>query len=448
MEIPYTVNARPDTGLWNAKVGVWLFLASEVMLFGGLFSSYIFLRLGADYNWPVQVLDATWGCINTLVLIASSVTIVMAWASLKMGKIGAYRIYLAITILCALGFMAIKTVEYNGKFHHYGVKLTDGTLLEGHFPETGYNVEFEDVTKLTLELDGVYPDSDPADFLRDCKTPEVDREFTVNGAKVTLDAAGMKTLRAQAKEKKQSSVEITAVKPLKFSIHRGGFAFIDPIYSYTNDGVFFKDNTQINGKLVKDSMELAVDLIDVRDCPEPEKSMAWQYVGDGLKTVMLAQRDAQLKHYREKFGDKADPLKSPFFKRHGLVLHEKDFAGTASHEKTEKGGAEHEPSHDGAEAHSGAHHGVTTVIAHKDISFWSNFTPKYNTYYAIYFALTSLHGLHVIAGALVLSYFLFFDNKLLRKDPEHMANRIEVGGLFWHFVDLVWIFLFPLLYLL
>ena len=41
MEIPYTVTARPDTGLWNAKVGIWLFLASEVMLFGGLFSAYV-----------------------------------------------------------------------------------------------------------------------------------------------------------------------------------------------------------------------------------------------------------------------------------------------------------------------------------------------------------------------------------------------------------------------
>jgi hypothetical protein len=49
MDIPYTVTARPDTGLYNAKVGIWLFLASEVMLFGGLFSAYIFLRVGADY---------------------------------------------------------------------------------------------------------------------------------------------------------------------------------------------------------------------------------------------------------------------------------------------------------------------------------------------------------------------------------------------------------------
>ena len=48
MDIPYTVQPRPDTGLFNAKVGIWLFLASEVMLFGALFSSYILLRVGAD----------------------------------------------------------------------------------------------------------------------------------------------------------------------------------------------------------------------------------------------------------------------------------------------------------------------------------------------------------------------------------------------------------------
>ena len=47
MDIPYTTEARPDTGLYNAKLGIWLFLASEVMLFGALFSSYVLLRTGA-----------------------------------------------------------------------------------------------------------------------------------------------------------------------------------------------------------------------------------------------------------------------------------------------------------------------------------------------------------------------------------------------------------------
>ena len=51
MEIPYNEELRPDTGLYNAKLGIWIFLASEVMLFGGLFSAYILLRVGAPV-WP------------------------------------------------------------------------------------------------------------------------------------------------------------------------------------------------------------------------------------------------------------------------------------------------------------------------------------------------------------------------------------------------------------
>src|SRR5437763_13659074 len=84
MEIPYTVTARPDTGLWNAKVGIWLFLASEVMLFGGLFSAYVFLRLDAEPGaWPHGLLNVPVGTMKPAILVASSVTVVMAWASLE-----------------------------------------------------------------------------------------------------------------------------------------------------------------------------------------------------------------------------------------------------------------------------------------------------------------------------------------------------------------------------
>ena len=55
MQIPYSVETRPDTGLYNGKLGIWLFLASELMLFAGLFSSYVLLRTGAA-EWPRHVL--------------------------------------------------------------------------------------------------------------------------------------------------------------------------------------------------------------------------------------------------------------------------------------------------------------------------------------------------------------------------------------------------------
>jgi len=76
------------------------------------------------------------------------------------------------------------------------------------------------------------------------------------------------------------------------------------------------------------------------------------------------------------------------------------------------------------------------------------FYPSHSAFFQCYFLITGLHGLHVLAGIIVFSYMFLTGGKLYRKNPEHMANRVEVAGLFWHFVDLVWIFVFPLFYLL
>src|SRR5437762_9208858 len=109
MEIPYTAEIRPDTGLTNGKLGVWLFLASEVMLFGALFSSYILLRVGAD-TWPHgwKELSVPLATLNTMILISSSVTMVMSWASLKMNQFGKFRMYLGLTIALAFAFLVVK----------------------------------------------------------------------------------------------------------------------------------------------------------------------------------------------------------------------------------------------------------------------------------------------------------------------------------------------------
>ena len=112
MNIPYTVEARPDTGLSNGKLGIWLFLASEVMLFGALFSSYIILRIGA-VEWPHGELNVWLGMVNTFILIASSVTMVMAWASLKLREWARHRLYLIATFLLAGVFLVNKYFEYS-----------------------------------------------------------------------------------------------------------------------------------------------------------------------------------------------------------------------------------------------------------------------------------------------------------------------------------------------
>ncbi len=271
MEIPYTTKPRPDTGLYNAKLGIWLFLASEVMLFGALFSSYILLRVGAaPGTWPHHLLNIKMGTINTIVLICSSITVVLAWASLKMNQFGKYKMFQAITILCSLIFLGIKTVEYKDKFSHYYVKLNDGTELNGHIENTPL---FWNLKKLN------------------------DRKIT------------------------------------EFKIHA--------------------------------------------DAPKDEHGNAVEHHAEG-----------------------------------------------------------------NAEAHG------ERVIKTADVAKLECWGPWRSTYLAIYFTLTGLHGLHVIGGALVIFYIWAPGAKMWKTDPERYTNRVEVSGLFWHFVDLVWIFLFPVLYLL
>jgi len=74
--------------------------------------------------------------------------------------------------------------------------------------------------------------------------------------------------------------------------------------------------------------------------------------------------------------------------------------------------------------------------------------PSTSTYMAIYFTMTALHALHVIGGVIVIGYLWGPGSKMWLTDPQRFTNRVEVAGLYWHFVDLVWIFLFPTLYLL
>ena len=140
MELPYIVEARPDTGLNNGKLGIWLFLASEVMLFGALFATYIMMRVGAS-EWPLgaSILNVPMATVNTLVLITSSVTMVMAWASLMRRKYGTYQMYMFFTVGLGVVFLVIKYFEYSAKFHH-GLYPSTNTFLAIYFTLTGLHM--------------------------------------------------------------------------------------------------------------------------------------------------------------------------------------------------------------------------------------------------------------------------------------------------------------------
>lgn len=137
MDIPYTVEARPDTGLYNAKLGIWLFLASEVMLFGALFSTLIILRTGAA-EWPhgYKLLNVPLATLNTMVLISSSVSMVLAWAALRLNDFGKFRLWLGTTFGLGCVFLVIKAIEYGSKFSHHHYPSTDN-FYATYFTMTG-----------------------------------------------------------------------------------------------------------------------------------------------------------------------------------------------------------------------------------------------------------------------------------------------------------------------
>ena len=144
MEIPYTTAVRPDTGLTNPKLGIWLFLASEVMLFGSLFSAYALLRSGA-VTWPDQsaTLSVPLATLNTVILIGSSVTMVLAWAALHGrrdagggGSLARYRLFMGLTLFGGLLFLVVKAFEYGDKFSH-GLYPSTNNFLALYFTLTG-----------------------------------------------------------------------------------------------------------------------------------------------------------------------------------------------------------------------------------------------------------------------------------------------------------------------
>ena len=140
IEIPYNVQPRKETGLFNAKLGGWIFLASEIMLFGGLFSAYVFLRTGAE-SWPTgaDILNVPLATLNTLFLITSSVTMVMSWASLKLKEFDKFKLYTGLTLLLAASFLVVKYFEYTAKFHH-GLFPSTNSFLGIYFTLTGLHV--------------------------------------------------------------------------------------------------------------------------------------------------------------------------------------------------------------------------------------------------------------------------------------------------------------------
>ena len=138
--IPGHGSQATATGVPNGKLGIWLFLASEVMFFTGLIGAYIVLRL-SNVHWPGSEghLSVPLGTLNTFILIGSSMTIVMALAaSQSLQPLSSVRRWLLITIVLGTLFLGIKGFEYSTKLTH-GIVPSTNVFWSCYYTLTGFH---------------------------------------------------------------------------------------------------------------------------------------------------------------------------------------------------------------------------------------------------------------------------------------------------------------------
>ena len=410
MEIPYTVKPRPDTGLYNAKLGIWLFLASEVMLFGALFSSYVLLRVGAEPGtWSMGLMDLFVGAGNTMVLIASSMFVVLAWAELKQGNLAGYKKWKWATIACAVLFLCVKWgYEWPSKFKHYDVWLNNATVLHEKF-DKGYR----DVALHGEHADDGHEHGDAAhggdveEYVEKIYTTRFFKEQSEASHAAFDDAWRNGTLalsgHINAYEEAQIDVRITGWKA------DAGVSEADADKALAKQGAEDAAGLRLNGGLLSEKTDY-----DTAKRAESALGQAGFTVALSVadyKTVKAHPWMWRTKRVNEDIGGKPR-VKSL------------DFGLDHSH-----------------------HQEITLDVG--DIKRLSAYEPKHSTFFGIYYTITGLHAAHVFGGILIMLYnMLPIGLGLWHRDREQFTNRIETFGLFWHFVDLVWIFLFPILYIL
>lgn len=316
----------PQQQYQSAKVGMWVFLGTELLMFGGLFCAYAVYRHSHPevFEYAHRALDTNLGAINTAVLIASSFT--MAWGvrAAQLGQKKLLSILLILTLFGGVGFMSIKSIEYSTKWKHH--------LFPGS--ENRFSVEYKG------------EDKPGAPGFEDIGHEPAHGAAT-EGAAGSHEPAGESPATAAAAGHEPASAPHTTAPAASAAT---------PAAPKVDPSQFYDPNAD------------------------------YRTGGDAVR------------------------IKPNFAEVAGLAPQEK------------------------------AHVSLT----YDELNAQDR--QRVVTFFSIYFIMTGLHGLHVMVGmglifwVLVRSFKGEFSGKYF--------TPVDLVGLYWHLVDLIWIFLFPLLYLI
>jgi cytochrome c oxidase subunit III len=398
----------------SGKFGIWLFLAQEVLFFSALFVAYVLYRVhhGEIYSYAHKWLDVKYGAINTAVLIFSSLTAAWAVRAAQLGQRLLLIACLAVTILCACTFLGIKYIEYSHKVHEH--------ILFGRYFDPCVSPGGEELLTKGNQCQGT-----KGSVVWDPGTGKA-AEGCYEADKLDLDPklAGV-----------QADCEVTVVKVDEQGKELGP-ASPGTITNRCPDELL----TILNGEhdtAASTGKELEKEAAPKYPCWRPAYQPA---VCQDLTTPEMRTHGAGMKSQvgiLVEYGDHEE--------REGIKVKAKCKDATAPKPLDALAIA-----HQTHEEHVGerAIHPAHVVTTHEEHEIESLGPPPEHTsmFLTIYFAMTGLHGIHVFFGILVFIWLLI--RAIKGQFTADYFGPIDFAALYWHIVDLIWIFLFPLLYLI
>lgn len=381
----------------SGKTGIWFFLVQEILFFSALFVAYILYRSHHPeiFAYASHYLDVKMGAINTAVLIVSSLTAAWAVRCAQLEQKKGLVACLGVTIVCAFGFLGIKYMEYSHKFH-------EGILFGSHF-------------------DPCVASGGPALLNKKNHCPGTKSSIVWNAAEKKASAGCLAGPLDQdlSKPGLQASCEVLEVQ----------------VSRVKESGTIRKVE---GGKRPISACE----------------GEAVEHAGEGLHSAGSTEPCYTLERNPYICPETAD---KPSY---GAIVHYGDHVVRGEGVEIQAtctpapapAVAATDPYSEGAATPAALGQGDVVpykpVDKHAQRKAFANGPPPPNTnmFFSIYFAMTGLHGIHVLVGIFIFIWLF------VRAAKGHFTaayfGPIDYAALYWHLVDLIWIFLFPLLYLI
>jgi len=384
---------HPALPLSLGKLCLWLFLSTEIMFFAGLIGAYVVLRFGAPTGtWPTPhdvYLSEPIGAFNTFVLICSSLSIVLCLEAARKNQSAPAKKWLLLTFVLGCVFLGVKGYEYKEKFAHGIFPTKEGRRLYDQ-PDVYY------VSALKVRLEKL-----KSELSEEQKEEEVLDGVTRVGLIDTMLTGGV-AHAARTATNTENPIEAHAIlESLAYAVQHHEVSD----YQATR---LRNEKEAIEAPLAKLEEELKTKEARKNEISEELKPLA-----EGKEVPMANDLRIELGALMQEIA-KLETDAKPLRERVAFVnLLLADDAHLLNH-------------------------GIGHEMAWMKLPF---VLPSGNMWASTYFLLTGFHAVHVVVGLIIFALVLFSTLDISK------SHYLENAGLYWHFVDLVWIFLFPLLYL-